>query len=61
MDHLLEALQVIRGECKQHETCRDCPLRKEPLEVGQNNCSVAEINPMYWNLKTDIEIPRLFK
>lgn len=58
---LLEALEVIKGECGNHDTCHDCPLRKDNVILGKNNCSVSEINPMYWNLRTSIEIPRLFK
>ena len=29
----LEALKVIREECKKHESCRKCPIRAE-----ENGC-----------------------
>ena len=58
---LLEALEVIKKECERHNSCDDCPLRKKSVVIDANNCCVSQITPNYWNLKTSVEIPRLFK
>lgn len=57
---LLEALKVIRDECKKHSRCKMCPLRSYDDKL----CTItANINPDNWKFAdedTD-EVPRLFK
>ena len=57
---LLEALKVIRGECKKHDRCVTCPLRT----YNGDSCMISEpINPDGWKFAGENtgEAPRLFK
>lgn len=53
---LIEALIVIRDECKKHDNCEECPLR----DSENNACSLPTASPCNWDLRTDYIVPRLF-
>lgn len=49
MKELIEALKVIKEECKKHEeTCTDCPMYKN----GQG-CLVRYQEPEYWAINDE--------
>lgn len=52
---LLEALKVIREECKKHVNCGMCPMRTDNTE-----CALRKNYPQNWTLSCDCETPRLF-
>lgn len=41
-DKLLEALKVIKEECKKHDNCKMCALSKSHNECGVNDSSPDE-------------------
>lgn len=55
MDKLLEALKLIRDECKQHDNCTDCPMWAS--RVGA--CGVDK-RPQEWNVLNEVQFrPRI--
>lgn len=49
-ERLEQALDIIRGECREHEDCDTCPLRSRG---GNGHCSVRANNPDKWILRKD--------
>lgn len=49
-NEILLALEIIKSECKAHETCFDCPFYKES-EGG--HCGIRENTPADWEINDD--------
>lgn len=49
-ERLEQALNIIRGECREHEECLTCPLR---TRGGNEHCSLRASNPDEWILRKD--------
>lgn len=54
---LLDALKMIRDECKKHDECAKCPLRDR-----DDLCYLEESGdtPNAWVFIDDVPTPRLF-
>ena len=53
---LLDALRLIREECKKHESCELCPLRSK----FNDDCALGESDqPANWDLYEDTTVPKL--
>lgn len=57
---LIEALIVIRDECKKHDNCEECPLRDSENNACSLPTSSQSIYPCDWDLRTDYIAPRIF-
>ena len=44
-DKLLEALEIIKEECRKHQDCKTCPMRNV-----HNGCGVDDSSPSDWRL-----------
>jgi hypothetical protein len=44
-DKLLEALKVIKEECKKHDSCSTCPM-----SVRGDACGIDDSSPNDWKL-----------
>ena len=51
MDKLLEALKLIRDECKQHDNCKECPM------WALHTCVCGVDNtPREWRVRDEVKI-----
>ena len=57
MEELKNALEVIKRECAQHETCQGCPLYTVDGLYGYNYCSITREGdvPAEWNVEEMVD------
>ena len=52
MNNLIEALKIIKSECKKYRSCKECPLSNL-----SNNCAVNSTRPDLWQV---MDAPKAF-
>ena len=58
---LIDALELIRDECKKHNQCTECMLRNNDDRCGvmEDQSGYGFEAPSQWNIKNDHGIPRI--
>ena len=61
-EEILQALQVIKDVCDQHDNCTGCPFHV-PNENGVYECKIRNDDelPAQWNIKDDDDEWKAFK